>query len=358
MNFCGRFLFGKGAIEKIGSLCEEIGLSGKALLVNDEITWEIAGKKISESLLKSGFEEVENTTIEKGAVMSEVDKVRERIRLIRPSAVFGIGGGVNIDVVKVAASEEGVDYITIPTIFATDAMSTTVSVIYNSHSEGFLVKPMLAVVVDTDIIAEAPWRFQAAGFADYLSKICGIHDWKLSYSLGKDPIYSEYATTVARAKCEWLIENASSIRRKEENAFNAFLKILMADGFLMEMAGNMRILFGSEHMVALALDDEFKQGKRKPLHGETISIATILMSCLQGEDWKSIKKALRAVDAPVTADQIGLDREAVIRALTKSRDISLETSPDLYSILLEKPLTKKTATELAEKTGVIQQLTI
>jgi len=366
-SFCGRFLFGSGALNKVADFCREIGLKEKkAVLINDIITWKIAGERISQSLTDSGFKRVETTIVEKGAVRSEVDKARGKIRLLKPCIVFGIGGGVNIDIAKASAFLEKASWITVPTIFATDAM-TGVNATFRGEKRGvdgkahegdydIAVGPPLACIVDTGIIKAAPWRFQAAGFADYIAKLCAIEDWNLAYSRGKDHVYSEYAIMLARAQVEYLMGNASRIKEKKGEAFDAFVKAMMNDGFLTRMAGTSRILFGSEHVVAQGLMEEAR-GSKESLHGEQVGLGTILMAYLQGQDWKAVKKALEEIGAPVKAEQIGLSDEAVIRALTRARGINeswLRDRPDIYTILMERSLTEESAKEIAKETGVIK----
>ena len=366
IGFCGCFLFGDHALDGAADFCREIGVEGRnAVLINDVNTWKIAGERLSKSLMESGFERVETTIVEKGAVRSEVDKAREKLRTLKPCIVFGVGGGVNMDISKASGFLENVNWITVPTIFSTDAM-TGINATFREEERGvdgkaheadydLTVGPPLACIVDTDIIREAPWRFQAAGFADYIAKVCAVEDWNYAYSHGKERIHSEYALMLARAQAEYLIKNASRIRRKEEPAFNAFLLAMMNDGFLTQMAGSSRILFGSEHAVAQGLMEEQAHANVRGLHGEQVAVGTILMAYLQGQDWMAVKKALEEIGSPVTAEQIGLNDEAVSRALIRARTINeawLRERPDIYTILMEKPLTEEFAKKIATETGV------
>ncbi len=366
-SFCGRLLFGSGVLDKTGELCEELGLKGNAVLVNDEITWKLAGEKISEALRKHGFRQTRTVNVKRGAVRSEVDKVRTAIRQLNASVVFGIGGGVNIDIAKASSFKENAKCITVPTIFATDAMTTNIATfrpeergVDEQRHEGdyhIRVLPVLACVVDVDIIRDAPWRYQAAGFADYVSKISAISDWRLAFSRGKDPVYSEYAITLAMSQVEYLVENAARVRRKEDQAFGAFLQMLVNDGFLMEVAGNRRIVAGSEHLIAQGLAEEYPTGTSGALHGEEVGLGTILMTYLQGGDWRAVKKALEEVGAPTTGAQLGLNNEGVIRALVKGRKLNetrMQWFPQFYTILMEKDLSREVAGEIAKETGVIK----
>ena len=365
--FCGKYLFGDGALENAGDFCRSIGIEQRnAVLINDTNTWKIAGESFAKSLSRAGFERVETTIVEKGAVGSEVEKAREKMRALKPCVAFGIGGGVNMDISKASCFLEKVPWITVPTVFSTDAM-TGINATFRGEERGvdgkahegdydLPVGPPFACIVDTNIVRNAPWRYQAAGLADYVAKLCAIEDWKIAYARGRDEDYSEYAITLAEAQTNYLLKNASRLRIMEEQAFNAFLLIMMNDGFLTQMGGSSRILFGSEHMVAQGLMEEQIRVGVKGLHGEQVAVGTILMAYLQEQDWKTIRKGLEEVGAPVTARQIGLRDRAIIRTLVRARSINeswIRDRPDIYTILMEKTLTEKSAEEIARETGVI-----
>ncbi len=366
VSYCGRILFGEDALERAADFCKTIGVKeDKAVLINDTTTWRIAGETLSQSLEKHGFKQIEIVNVEKGAVSSEVIKARERIRLLKPCIVLGIGGGVNIDIAKASAYLENCRWITVPTIFATDAM-TGIKATFRGEKTGvdgkphegdydLTVGPPLACIVDTYIVRNSPWRYQAAGFADYIAKISAIEDWKLAYSHGKTTNLSEYAITLANAQTRYLLENASRIKGKDE-AFNAFLQAMISDGFLTEMAEDSRILFGSEHIVAQGFMEEQTRANVSGLHGEQVALGTILMAYLQGLDWMTIRRALEEVGAPVTAGQLGLADQAVINVLTRADKINeswLRDRPDFHTILIDKPLSTETAEEIATQTKVI-----
>jgi len=368
VSFCGNFLFGSNALANVGQFCEQIGVrDDNAVLVNDKNTWRVAGEKLSRSLLDFGFRQVETTMVEKGALRSEVDKSREKIRSLKPCVVFGIGGGVNMDIGKASGYLEGARWITVPTIFSTDAM-TGINATFRAEKSGvdgkphsgdydLAVGPPLACIVDVDVVRNAPWRYEAAGFADYVAKMCAMEDWKIAFARGKDKDYSEYSVMLATAQTEYLMKNAVRVRRMEESAFNSFLLAMMNDGFLTQMGGSSRILFGSEHMVAQGLMEEQIRVGVRGLHGEQVAIGTILMAYLQGLNWVSVKKALEEADAPTTARQIGLDDQAIIRTLTRAKTINeswISDRPDIYTVLMERPLSEESAKEIASKTGVIE----
>jgi len=367
VGFCGSFLFGNNALARVGHFCEEIGVKERnALLINDQNTWKVAGQELTQSLLGAGFQRVETTMVERGAVRSELDNAREKTQSLKPCIVFGVGGGVNMDIAKASAFLEKSRWITVPTIFSTDAM-TGINATFRGEERGvdgrahggdydLTVGPPLACIVDTDIVRKAPWRYQGAGFADYVAKLCAIEDWNIAYSRGRDEDYSEYAVMLGRAQTKYLMENAPRIRKMEEAAFNTFLLAMMNDGFLTQMGGSSRILFGSEHVVAQGLMEEQIRAHIQGLHGEQVGIGTILMAYVQGLDWMAVRKALEDIGAPTTAEQIGLSDQAIIRSLVRARAINeswIRDRPDIYTILMEKSLTEDFAKQIALNTEVI-----
>jgi len=349
LTYTGTYLFGPGAIEKVGELCKLLELKGNAVMVNDKVTWEIAGKRVSEVLKANGFDEVETTIVTEGATMLEVEKVREKARRLKPSVVFGIGGGVNMDVAKAVHFMDKIPCITIPTQAATDAMTTHHSILYQKGMPSNMPHgtPPLACVVDMDIVLKAPHRFAAAGMADYLAKESAVVDCKVAHEAGKFPAYNEYAVALAKTNLELLKKYAKSIGKNDEKGIEILMRAQMHDGIL-EALGDSRILGGSEHMIGFLLQGT-ASGK-KIMHGEACVPGTIMMVCHQGGDWKSVKKALEEAGCPTTAEQLGLTDQEIIKALVSASAASKAFS---YSILTQKPLTEETATDLAKKTGII-----
>ena len=88
-------------------------------------------------------------------------------------AVVGVGGGKVIDTTKAVANSVGAAAVIVPTIASTDAPTSAVSVIYSPQGEFdrylFLPKNPELVLVDSEVIAQAPDRFLVAGMGDALA---------------------------------------------------------------------------------------------------------------------------------------------------------------------------------------------
>ena len=74
-----------------------------------------------------------------------------------------------------------------------------------------------------------------------------------------------------------------------------------------------------------------------------------MMMYLHGGDWRIIKNALEAVQAPTTAADVGISDDEIIDALVMANKIR----PDRYTILGDNGISREAAYELAYKTEVI-----
>jgi glycerol-1-phosphate dehydrogenase [NAD(P)+] len=74
-----------------------------------------------------------------------------------------------------------------------------------------------------------------------------------------------------------------------------------------------------------------------------------MMMHLHGEEWQFIRDALKRMHAPTTAEELGIEPEYIIEALTTAHSIRKER----YTILGDRGLTREAAEKLAIKTEVI-----
>jgi glycerol dehydrogenase len=98
----------------------------------------------------------------------------EKVQRMGLDAIIGVGGGKSLDTAKSAAEICNVPVICIPTIAATCAAASAMSVIYTEEGlykqDNYLGKNPNLVLVDTEIIANAPIEYFESGILDSLSK--------------------------------------------------------------------------------------------------------------------------------------------------------------------------------------------
>ncbi len=332
---------GPNVLDDIGEICKNLRLFDEALVVSGYHTFDVAGKLTVEALEKSDFG-VEVVKV-KDASMESVEKVQERIA--NASVVLGVGGGKIIDVAKLASTNAHNYFISVPTTASHDGIASPMASIKNDiGSVSKSANSPMAVVADTGIINDSPFRLIASGCADIVSNYTAIKDWKLAYRLRNEP-YSESAAALSEMTAKLIINSSDSIKEGLEESARIVVKSLFSSGMAISIAGSSRPASGSEHLFSHALD---RVAKKPALHGEQCGVGTIMMMHLHGGDWRSIQNILKTIGAP-TAAELGVDDDEIIEALTIAHTIR----PERYTILGDNGLTRDAAIKLAKKTEVI-----
>ncbi|MCL7399541.1 MAG: glycerol dehydrogenase [Thaumarchaeota archaeon] len=178
MIFPRRFVMGPGAMKVAGKLTK---IYVKKPLI-------MGGKRALESCRKAGLQ----AGLEKEGVKyveavfgegvpygpeccePEIERLTKIGRDNGCDGVIAAGGGKVIDAGKAVASKLGGEVVIIPTIAATDAPTSALSVIYTTEhvfkEYWFYDFNPAMVLIDSKIIAEAPARWLASGMGDAASK--------------------------------------------------------------------------------------------------------------------------------------------------------------------------------------------
>lgn len=335
---------GHDALLQVGDVCMSLKLGKRALLVADETTMKIAGSTVEEQLTKKRIK-VEVFLIP-DATWQEVRRAEERIRKGTADFALGVGGGRSIDVAKCASFNAGVPFVSVPTAASHDGVvSSRASITKGGEKVSLAAQTPIAVIMDTGIIAESPFRLLAAGCGDIISNLTAVKDWALARNL-RNEYYSSYAAALSELAARLVIENASTIKPRLEESAWFVCKALVSSGVAMSIAGSSRPASGSEHKFSHALD---RVAKKPALHGEQCGVGTIMMMYLHSGNWEEVREALLAIGAPTTARVLGVTDDEVVEALVHAHEIA----KDRYTILGDTGLTEEAAERLARITKVI-----
>ncbi len=334
-------LVGHGMLDKLGAAVAELHLQGDPLIVTSPTPNRLAGDRV-----RAQFDNPTTVTVEKASFAS-IERVVKLAREREPGYLIALGGGKPIDIAKMAADEIGRGFVSVPTAASHDGIvSGRSSVPEGDTRHSVAADPPLAVVADTEIMANAPWELTTAGCADIISNYTAVQDWRLANRL-KNVQYSEYAGALSEMTAEMLVDNADSIRPNLEESSWIVVKALVSSGVAMSIAGSSRPASGAEHLFSHQLD---RIAPNTALHGHQVGVGSILTEYFHsGGDgrWKAIRNALDSIDAPTTAAELGVSDDDVLEALTTAHEIR-----DRYTIL-GNGVSLDAAYETAIKTGVI-----
>lgn len=335
-------LVGAGVIDSVGEAVGELSLPRRATLVTSPTPDELTGDRLREQ-----FESVQTVVVET-AGFDAVERVTRLARDHDTTYLVALGGGKAIDVAKMAAHRLDRGFVSVPTAASHDGIvSGRSSIPEGDTRHSVAADPPLAVVADTRIMAEAPWRLTTAGCADIISNYTAVKDWRLARRLKNEP-YSEYAGALSEMTAEMLVDNADSINQNlgPDSAW-VVAKALVSSGVAMSIAGSSRPASGAEHLFSHQLD---RIAPDPALHGHQVGVGSIMTEYLHTDadgEWREIRDALREIGAPTTAAELGIDPDTILDALTSAHEIR-----DRYTILGDG-LDRDAARSMAITTGVI-----
>ena len=167
IQFPGKYLQGANALAELPSLIRQYGRQG-LVLASPSASRILRDDTTSADLRALPVERFGGECCEQ-----ELARIAIAIAAKHADVLVGMGGGKAIDTAKIAADRAGIPVIIVPTIASTDAPCSGCAVLYSAagvfESVYYQKANPAVVLVDTQIIANAPARFLVAGIGDALS---------------------------------------------------------------------------------------------------------------------------------------------------------------------------------------------
>ncbi len=175
--FFANYTIGEDAYEQVVSVCAPHG--SRILLIGGEKAMAAAGDLVKEAIKGSSLEIVDEVVFGKDCTYGAIDQWAVYAREQKADMIFGLGGGKALDTAKGAAARAGLPVFTFPTIAATCAATTALSVVYkedgNFDSFYFFDRPARHCFINTSVIAKAPFIYLRAGMGDTIGKFFECH---------------------------------------------------------------------------------------------------------------------------------------------------------------------------------------
>lgn len=307
-RFPGRYLQGPGVLARLGE--EAAGFADRAVVLLDGGVFDRFAGAVDAALSGSVAVRVETFAGEstEEAVASLVRAAEDH----RAGLIVGMGGGKALDTSKAAAVKAGLPMVVVPTIAASDAPCSALSIIYNDDGsvnyDMFLPRNPDLVLVDTTIIAEAPARFLAAGIGDALATWYEAHSCEKSGAnncMGMPGLPLAYAIARTCLETVWAYGPQALEECDAKTAGPALERIVEAN-ILMSGLGFESGGVAAAHAIHHGLTelDEVHHN----LHGEKVAVG-ILAGLLLNQDrdeFERVRAFLRSVRLPVTLADIGI----------------------------------------------------
>ncbi|PNH87274.1 glycerol 2-dehydrogenase (NAD+) [Vibrio diazotrophicus] len=165
-----KYVQGPNVMDNLGAYVKPLGSS--VIVLADNFVTQLVEKRVSVSFSEQN---IEGYFALFGGECSqpEIERLTAVAKDQRVEAVVGIGGGKTLDTAKAVGAELSIPVVIVPTIASTDAPTSALSVIYTPEGEfseyRFYTKNPDVVIMDTQIVAQAPTRLLVSGMGDALS---------------------------------------------------------------------------------------------------------------------------------------------------------------------------------------------
>ncbi len=258
----------------------------------------------------------------------EIERISGIISREGVDVLVGMGGGKSIDTAKITADRLGIPVIIVPTIASTDAPCSGVSVIYSEEgvfqSVSYLKMNPQIVLVDVNIIAEAPVRFLVAGMGDALATWFEARSCERTKSMNECGGYSTMAgLNLARLCYDTLLEYGIPAKIAcERHLVTPALNHIIEANILLSGLGFESSGLAAAHSIHNGLTA--LEGTHAYYHGEKVAfgvLAGLQLNDSSAGESKEVYSFCEKIGLPTTLEDIGLknaDRDDLMKVAEKA----------------------------------------
>ena len=321
--FPGKYIQGEGALRQ---LSDWVNLFGKKGLI-------LASGTVKEKILpryKSDFTKnsIEIELFHGECCEKELNRLSAIITGKNIDVLVGMGGGKTIDTAKIAADRLGLPVIIVPTIASSDAPCSGCAVLYSE--EGLFqsvyyqkMNPQV-VLVDMEIIADAPPRFLISGMGDALATWFEARSCERTKSENACGGYSTMTgLNLARLCYDTLLKYGSAAKIAAENhiitpaLYHIVEANILLSGIGFESSGLAAAHSIHNGLTALEETHSF-------YHGEKVAfgvLAGLVLTDASPKEAAEVFSFCEEIGLPITLCDIGvqnMDRDKLMKAAKKS----------------------------------------
>ncbi len=319
--FCN-YSVGPDAYEDVTKVCAPCGR--RILLVGGEKGMAAAKERLQAAIAGSALEIVETAVFGHDCTHQSIDSMVQLAKNVRADMIFGMGGGKALDTAKGAGYELGVPVFTFPTIAATCAATTALSVVYREDGSFeefyFYDRPANHCFIDLTVIANAPVRYLQAGMGDTIGKYFECHfsarGDKLAHSSALGRTISNMCYFPLRDCGAQALSDCKAHRCTEELKEAVLANIVSTGLVSLLVLDQYNCALAHSVYYGLVLLPGFEE---ENLHGNVVAYGVLVQLAVDGQrkEAKEVKEFLQTLEIKTTLAEMGvpLEREALAAVL-------------------------------------------
>ena len=324
---CGRYVQAPGAVEIVGREAAMLK-SKKALIVGGKQALDAVGAKMEASLKEAGVEPY-FYTMTSDCTYETLDYLQNTlIPQQKADLVIGTGGGKVVDMAKASGKCSGLPVMNVPTSVATFNCWSAMSVMYTPDHKPIdrIWHPteIDAVVIDTQVLADAPVKLFASGMADAFAKYIETGLMDESYTVNNTPAGMYTSKVMAGTTNEIILNRGEKAYRdcvahQVTDDFDACVFANVATTAIaaaVNYSNHSLIHSGNgkgatfAHALYYACKAKYTEETKEWLHGEIVGLGcqASMYAYERGEyETKNFARFMKAINQPMSLKDLGLD---------------------------------------------------
>lgn len=319
-----------GIINRIGEFVAPLALDN-VMIITSPHAWQATRPALDTSFAEHGIH-YQRFFISGYCTAAAIADFTEQSLAGGCKLIIGIGGGKVLDIAKGIAESSGqLALITVPTIAATCAAWSPISVIYTDAGGQLESMPLQRtpewVLVDSQIITQTPVRYLKAGMVDALAKWYEFEPYLRQDEGSLSLILKAQAAKLAVDTFEQFGQQALTANLAGQ-VTPALIRVVDAVIALAGMANSMRdeiTRIGVAHAIHNSITHH--PDLHGFLHGELVGFGLVVQSLLDDANPQSHHQLLRslyAYSAPLTLRQLGVTEAEATRANEIARGFRID----------------------------------
>lgn len=288
----------------------------KTIIISEEFLIGIYKEKIMD--ISNDFGNAEIVAM-KSASFDEAVSIAKKVCVEDVKVIIGIGGGRVLDTAKYAAHISKAVYICMPTSLSNDSLASPFSVLetYGKARKTLTCKIPTAIIVDTNMITNAPESQTLSGIGDTIAKHTALFDWKLSASKTNSRV-DDFAYALSRMSYD-SVYHCDEKDMKSRVFIRILSRALVMGGLAMEIAGSSRPCSGSEHLFAHAIEEYYPDVKIS--HGLSVALGSIPACIFQGQTPQGLLDFFRTYKLDINPKSYGITEDMFADIWEKARTV-------------------------------------
>src|SRR5688572_16779970 len=209
--------------------------------------------------------------------------------------VYGVGGGLVADCAKYIGWRRKLPVVIVPTALSADGFFTALAAVRDNGTVHYVTTgPAGQVIIDWDIISQAPPNVRGAAVTELLTIVTGLLDWRYAADRNQttpETRYVPWAAAMAAGIAQQAFKIAAGVGSGNVEALRNLLDLICIEVQLTNQLGHNRPQEGSEQFFAYAVEQRAGGGRPVP-YADLVGPGILIAAALHGQDIAPIRATL------------------------------------------------------------------